>query len=140
MCRVWAGTYLFLDPHTGAVLDRHSAEVRIGVRGSSYSQRNSYKWADGRQEVHNFPAAMRGNELIMDTERLKGYAKFLDDDVLIFTWTAKADGSNGYEFVRLLSPKRRARTLQVCGADGVVSFVVHIEEELVSDEDVFIDM
>jgi hypothetical protein len=110
------------------------------VRGSRYSQRNTYAWADGRKEVHDFPGVIRGEELIIDSPRLAGRAWFLDEDVIMFYAAFKSNGASVYDVIRLLSPKRRARTWQVCSADKIISKIVHCEEEMLSQEDAFIDM
>jgi len=56
----WAGTATHLSP-TGGLLDTHATELRQGIRGLAFAQRNTYRWAaeDGgegaREEVHDFP-------------------------------------------------------------------------------------
>jgi len=56
----WAGTATHLSP-TGGVLDTHATELRQGIRGLAFAQRNTYQWAAGdggeaaREEVHDFP-------------------------------------------------------------------------------------
>lgn len=113
----WEGVYIHVDAD-GRELDRHASHLSCRFEqadgGEVYHQVNRYRWDDGREEVHDFPAQYRDRRLWFDTERIRGDAWEADEHTVILRWVYKDDersAFNLYEMIQL-SPdgNDRART------------------------------
>ena len=139
---VWEGNaiYVTLD---GEVVDRHSTRLEIGARGNKYSQRNTYKWSDGREQVYDFPGYFDADgKLIIRSERLEGECVVVDKDVIMF----KAGYKGGmaevsvYDLIRVCSDeKTRCRTWQMF-KEGMPWKIVNVVERHTNEDDVYIEM
>lgn len=112
----WVGTYILVDPE-GKILDKHESHLTCQFPTNSpypYYQINRYKWSDGRQEEHKFPATYRDKAIWFDTERIEGKAWEVDDFTIILYFSYKGmPGTYLYEMIQI-SPcnNYRARTWQ----------------------------
>jgi hypothetical protein len=87
----WVGTYTFIDLD-GNILDKHESHLSCQFPGDSsydYYQINRYKWADGKQEEHQFPGTYRDKVIWFDTERIDGKAWEVDDSTIILRFGYK---------------------------------------------------
>ena len=132
---------MFLDADTGEVQDTHACKLEIGHRGDRYSQRNTYTWADGRVEVHDFPGVFEAGELHIDSKDLTGYCKELSHDTIMFYATYKEgshrEGVDVWDLIRITTPIQRYRTWQIKAGDKVVR-LCHVDEHRTSSENAFI--
>lgn len=72
----WRGHYRHFDAE-GALVDAHESEIlnEFPAQGEfAYVQTSRFFWADGRHERHVFPGRLVANQLIWETERLRGVA------------------------------------------------------------------
>jgi hypothetical protein len=116
----WVGEYIHLDPY-GSVVDRHKSHLSCQiVEGppQAYHQINTYEWADGREEILQFPAVFRDGRLWFDTERIYGWVADGAQDPFhrtgLLEWTRKdMPDSYLYEMIQLNDNGRtRARVWQ----------------------------
>ena len=111
----WEGAYTYVDAE-GKVLDRHRSNLSCRFprdRGEiAYHQTNRYRWDDGREEVHEFPATYADGRIHFDTERIRGRAWEVDDNTIVLTWTYKGqEHLHLYEMIQLSKEGNdRART------------------------------
>lgn len=72
---VWEGHYRYYDA-AGDKTDEHESRLicRFPETGAPYHQTNHYRWADGRREVRDFPAAVKDGRLWWDNELIQGWA------------------------------------------------------------------
>ena len=121
------GTFTFFDPETGAVTDKHQCKLEIGHKDNLYSQRNTYTWEDGRQEVHDFPGEFKDGKVLIDAKDLIGYAEELSDDTVLFYATYKPEshraGVDVWDLIRLTGESQRYRTWQIKAGPKVVTLV-----------------
>jgi hypothetical protein len=100
----WEGTYTYVD-RDGKVVDQHRAQLSCLFPSEGewpYRQTNRYTWADGRKEVHEFPAAYHDGRIWFDTERIQGSAWETDDSTVILTWQYKDNPDEYlYEMIQL---------------------------------------
>lgn len=89
----WQGTYTEFDGenrHLQTFQSRLTCELPDPATGYDLIQTNRYTYADGRVEEHSFPARLKLNRLVFDTERLEGSAEELGDGLSVFvTWRRK---------------------------------------------------
>ncbi|WP_066425311.1 DUF3598 family protein [Anabaena sp. 4-3] len=110
----WIGTYTLVDT-SGKILDQHESHLTCQFPDNSpypYYQINRYKWANGKQEEHQFPATYRDKILWFDTERIQGKAWEIDDSTVILWFAYKTVPEMYlYEMIQI-SPdnNHRART------------------------------
>jgi hypothetical protein len=110
----WKGTYTHVDAQ-GNIIDQHASYLTCRFSPDfpdGYHQTNHYTWADGREEIIQFPATYHDGKIWFDTERIKGYAWEVDDKTILLTWVYNTDPDNYlYEMIQL-SPdgNHRART------------------------------
>jgi hypothetical protein len=87
----WVGTYTLIDLE-GNILDKHESHLTCQFPEDdsyAYYQINRYKWADGKQEEHQFPATYRDKAIWFDTERIDGKAWEVDDATIILRFGYK---------------------------------------------------
>lgn len=135
----WEGQYRRVDPKTGKTTDMHRSKVEVGVRGDKYSQRNTYIWDDGREEVYAFPGRLLEGEFVIETEKISAISIVVLDDAHIFYAKFKNHSGDIVDTIRLLSPTTRARTWQVRDGNEIVD-IVHVEEEKTSNDDVYFEI
>ncbi len=96
---VWDGTYTYfnaqnekIDEHTSRLLCRLPDEGDI-----PYHQTNHYKWADGKTEIREFPAAYHDKRIWWDNELIKGWAAEVPLDeynrTMMLYWQRQGDPS-----------------------------------------------
>ncbi len=81
----WVGTYTLVDT-SGKILDQHESHLSCQFPADGvypYYQINRYKWADGKQEEHQFPGTYSDKTLWFDTERIQGKAWEIDNSTVI---------------------------------------------------------
>jgi hypothetical protein len=100
----WKGTYRYIDP-SSKITDQHESLITCDFPAEgefAYRQTNRYKWADGKEEIIDFPATYQDRRIYFDTERLKGYAWEVDDKTIVLTWVYNADPNVYlYEMIQL---------------------------------------
>ncbi|AFY49213.1 hypothetical protein Nos7524_3420 [Nostoc sp. PCC 7524] len=110
----WIGIYTLIDT-SGKILDQHESHLSCQFPEDSpypYYQINRYKWANGKQEEHQFPGTYRDQTLWFDTERIQGKAWEIDDSTVILWFAYKTVPEMYlYEMIQI-SPdnNHRART------------------------------
>ncbi|MCM0589328.1 MAG: DUF3598 family protein [Gloeotrichia echinulata IR180] len=110
----WVGTYIVVDT-AGKIIDNYESHLTCQFPENetySYYQINRYKWADGKQEEHQFPGQYCDKALWFDTERIKGKAWEVDNSTVILWFAYKTvPDINLYEMI-IISPdnNHRART------------------------------
>jgi hypothetical protein len=110
----WAGSYTHIDAD-GRILDSHRSRLRCWFPESgpyAYMQQNTYEWADGRQEQHEFPASYADGRILWDTPRIVGHAWEIDGRTICLTWKRKdLVGFYLYEMIQISDDDaRRGRT------------------------------
>lgn len=135
----WEGTYRILDAKSGAILDTHGCKLELGIRGERYSQRNTYTFADGTEQVLEFAGRMVEGLLHVESERLEGYAVDIGNDGLCFYARRKSTDMQVYELIMLLAEDSRARTWSVV-QDGVMKQTVQVDESRTSRDDVYFEV
>lgn len=96
---VWEGTYRYYDAKTGKLTDEHLSRLfcRIMPEGSPYPyhQTNHYFWADGRQEVREFPAWYDDGRIWWDNDLITGWASPMKPDdyhrSTVLNWTRNGE-------------------------------------------------
>jgi hypothetical protein len=81
----WVGNYTRIDLE-GNILEKHDSHLTCQFPEDGpypYYQINRYKWANGKQEEHQFPATYRDKKIWFDTERIQGKAWEVDDSTII---------------------------------------------------------
>jgi hypothetical protein len=100
----WVGVYTVVDVE-GKILDKHESHLTCQFPEDGafpYYQINRYKWADGKQEEHQFPGIYRDKKLWFDTERIEGKAWEVDDATMILFFSYKTmPGMYLYEMINL---------------------------------------
>lgn len=93
---------------------------------------NRYTWADGKEEVHNFPGTYQDKILWFDSDRIQGKAWEIDDSTVILWFSYKtAPGMYLYEMIQI-SPdnNHRARTWHWFKNDQIYQRTLIQEERL----------
>lgn len=134
----WEGHYKKINTRSGEV-ETHKSKVQIGVRGDNYSQRNTYTWEDGRQEVQEFAGRIVNGRLEVEGKRLVGYTVFISDDVIMFYADMRGNDIDVWECIRLLGEKNRVRTWQACNEREFFQFVI-VQEKKTSSEDEYFEI
>ncbi|KAF3890685.1 MULTISPECIES: DUF3598 family protein [Nostocales] len=100
----WLGTYTVVDVE-GKIIDKHESHLTCQFPDDdaySYYQINRYKWANGKQEEHQFPGTYRDKALWFNTERIDGKAWEIDNATIILWFSYKtAPGMYLYEMINL---------------------------------------
>ncbi len=133
---VWEGYYRYFDPG-GNKTDEHKSRLicRI-IDDSAYHQTNLYRWADGRKETREFPAAIQGERLLFTSE-ITGWAQAVDLDengrTMMLHWTRNGEpGLYLYEMIQLSDDgAARARVWQWFRNDRLLQRTI-IDERRVS--------
>ena len=114
---VWEGYYRYYDA-AGEKVDEHKSRLICRIKDDrDYHQTNLYRWADGRRETRDFPAAIDGVRLILSTE-IDGWAAAVDLDehgrTMMLHWTRKNEPDLYlYEMIQLSDDgESRARVWQ----------------------------
>lgn len=110
----WIGTYTIVDT-SGKILDQHESHLTCQFPNNSpypYYQINRYKWADGKQEEHQFPGTYHDQALWFDTERVEGKAWEVDNSTIILCFSYKSIPGISLSEMIYISPdnNHRART------------------------------
>jgi hypothetical protein len=131
----WRGTYTFVDADAN-VIDKHESVVTCSFPADDqfpYSQTNRYKWADGKEQLIEFPASYKDRKIYFDTERINGYAWEVDENTIVLTWRYVANPNEYlYEMIQLDdSGTNRTRTWHWF-RDGVCYQRTLINEQKVS--------
>ena len=139
---------------TGAVEDHHQCKLEIGHKGELYSQRNTYTWADGRTEVHNFPGYFKQGRIVIDSPDVLGYAVEMSadnghvapmkrggaDTILFYAGYRPGShraGADVWDLIRLTAEDKRFRTWQIC-AGGRVVRLCEVAETRTSAANIFL--
>lgn len=135
---VWEGYYRYYD-RDGRQVDVHKSRLLCRIRDDrDYHQTNLYRWQDGRKEDRDFPAKIRGERLIFDTE-IDGWAAAVDLDehgrTMMLHWTRKAEsGLYLYEMIQLSDDgNSRARVWQWFRDDRLIQRTL-VDEQRISDD------
>ena len=130
----WTGTYTLIDT-SGKILDHHQSHLSCQLPEDGpypYYQVNRYTWADGKEEVHNFPGTYQDKILWFDSDRIQGKAWEIDDSTVILWFSYKtAPGMYLYEMIQI-SPdnNHRARTWHWFTNDQIYQRTLIQEERL----------
>ena len=130
----WTGTYTLIDT-SGKILDHHQSHLSRQLPEDGpypYYQVNRYTWADGKEEVHNFPGTYQDKILWFDSDRIQGKAWEIDDSTVILWFSYKtAPGMYLYEMIQI-SPdnNHRARTWHWFKNDQIYQRTLIQEERL----------
>ncbi|BAB76712.1 DUF3598 family protein [Anabaena sp. FACHB-709] len=130
----WTGTYTLIDT-SGKILDHHQSHLSCQLPEDGpypYYQVNRYTWADGKEEVHNFPGTYQDKILWFDSDRIQGKAWEIDDSTVILWFSYKtAPGMYLYEMIQI-SPdnNHRARTWHWFKNDQIYQRTLIQEERL----------
>ncbi len=130
----WEGTYTLIDTQ-GQIIDKHESHLTCQFPENSpysYYQINRYKWPDGRQEEHQFPATYRDKAIWFDTERIQGKAWEVDNATIILWFSYKGmPGTYLYEMIQISSCNNyRARTWQWFKNDKIYQRTLIQEERM----------
>lgn len=134
--------------------DHHRCKLEIGHKGELYSQRNTYTWADGRVEVHDFPGYFTKGRIVIDSQDVLGYALEMAadnghvapmkrggaDTILFYAGYRPGShraGADVWDLIRLTSPDKRFRTWQI-QAGGRVVRLCEVAETRTSAANVFL--
>jgi hypothetical protein len=137
---VWEGFYRYYDAE-GRKIDEHRSRLicRIPAEGPyPYHQTNHYTWADGREDVRDFPATFEHGRLVFDNELITGWAAevALDDyrRTMMLNWVRKGQPDVYlYEMIQSSDDRQsRARVWQWLRA-GKTEMRTLIDEHRVSD-------
>jgi hypothetical protein len=89
----WEGEYTHVAAD-GKIIDQHRSHLTCSFPKTGeyqYHQVNRYTWADGREEVHEFPGRYDGyGRMVFDNERLRGMTWGLDENAVYLTWIYKS--------------------------------------------------
>ncbi len=97
----------------GRILDRHRSRLECSLDGPRWSQKNTYTWDEGRQDVKQFDGTLIDGRVEFDTPRLKGVAEDVNGRVITLSWTYAHEPENAYqEVITLIDDNHRARTWQ----------------------------
>ncbi|MBD2253037.1 DUF3598 family protein [Nostoc parmelioides] len=130
----WTGTYTLIDT-SGKILDHHQSHLSCQFPEDGlypYYQVNRYTWADGKEEVHNFPGTYQDKILWFNSDRIQGKAWEIDDSTVILWFSYKtAPGMYLYEMIQI-SPdnNHRARTWHWFKNDQIYQRTLIQEERL----------
>jgi hypothetical protein len=136
---VWEGTYRYYDA-AGTKVDEHASLLICRLPGEGphpYHQTNHYRWADGRSEVRDFPAAYRDRRIWWDNDLIVGSAWEVGEDAhgrsVMLYWQRQGDPSLYlYEMIQLADDgQTRCRTWHWI-RDGRLETRTAIEERLVT--------
>lgn len=110
----WRGTYTFVDSDA-KVIDKHDSIVTCSFPADGefpYFQTNRYKWADGKEQLIEFPASYKDRKIYFDTERINGYAWEVDENTIVLFWRYVSNRKEYlYEMIQLdESGTNRTRT------------------------------
>lgn len=135
---VWEGYYRYYDP-AGNKIDEHRSRLLCRILDDrDYHQTNVYRWADGRKETRDFPAAIEGERLIFTSE-ISGWAQAVDLDehgrTMMLHWTRNGEPDLYlYEMIQLADDgEARARVWQWFKADRLLQRTL-IDERRVSTD------
>ena len=138
---IWDGIYQYYDAD-GEKTDEHRSRLicRFPATGPHpYHQTNYYTWADGRQEIRDFPAIIENGRVRWNNELIEGWAAdvSLDDfnRTSMLYWVRKdTPDIYLYEMIHLSDcGQHRARVWQHFG-DGMLLGRTLIKEQKVSDD------
>ncbi len=110
----WRGNYRHIDIQ-GNILDQHKSQVECVFPDEGpvvYTQRNKFKWDDGRTYQVEFDGCIRDNKIYWDTPTFKGYGWVASKHIFLLELERKDEpGAWFYESIVLGdTQKHRART------------------------------
>jgi len=85
----WEGEYIHVDAD-GREIDRHACRLEHYFPEDGpypYYQINTYRWADGREEVTRYDARYAEGKIWFEHPRITGYAWEVDPRTVILTWS-----------------------------------------------------
>jgi len=135
----WEGTYRYYDA-AGEKTDEHASRLICRFPQSGpypYHQTNIYRWADGREEVRDFPALIADGRIHWDNDLIKGWAAdvWLDEfgRTVMLYWVRKdMPESYLYEMIQLSDCGRHRARVWQWFADGCLTGRTLIDERRVS--------
>jgi hypothetical protein len=128
---VWEGVITEFDPNTGAVLDRRASRITMKLDGSTYWQRNEYRWDDGRAQSLEFQGRVEDGAIVLDVPQMQATARPLDERTMYFATVRPGDPpSLSHEYNVLLSPDHRCRS-SMHFRDGKLTSVTIFDEHKV---------
>jgi hypothetical protein len=112
----WDGWYRHLDTD-GTLLDAHRVRTRCEFPEDGhwhYIQHSFLSWEDGREAHYEFGGRLKGERLVWDTERFRGYGWQTHDDTLMLRLDRlDVPGAHYLEMISIAPNGRsRARTWQ----------------------------
>ena len=139
---VWDGWYRYYDAE-GNKQDEHKSRLICRFPEGEkypYHQTNLYAWADGKQEMRDFPAVVRDDRIWFDDNPLiEGWAAEVPLDTfnrtLMLNWTRKGEeGVYLYELINLSDCNRyRCRTWHWI-KDGILQQRTCMSEERIDTD------
>ncbi|MBK6596389.1 MAG: hypothetical protein IPG25_00090 [Proteobacteria bacterium] len=135
---VWEGRYTHLDGRSYAVEEVQIFRIRVEVFADSdptYRQTSHYWWADGREQELVYEGSLRGEQLVIDSERMWGECRAISADTLYMEYGYKATPALRIaEMIQLSEAgEQRARTWHWLRA-GQLERITLVREYRVSDD------
>ncbi len=138
---VWDGTYKYYNA-AGTLVDEHKS--RLFCRFSEdtkypYHQTNYYTWADGRQDIRDFPAEYRDKRVWWNNDLIIGSAWEVSEDhenrAMMLYWQRTGDPSLYlYEMIQISADgQNRCRTWHWI-RNGILETRTAIEETFVTKD------
>lgn len=134
MLGTWEGRYTVMNAQAGTIAEGGgTGRFENTARGNEYSQRNTYTNDDGSVVTRDFFGLFVEGELKIDSLRVKGVMRFLDDSTAVLNAYLKADGAQFVETWRLLDEDHRTRTWHVY-RNGQCTKIIHAQEVRLENE------
>lgn len=130
----WIGKYILIDIEA-TILDRIDSHITCQFPTNSpysYYQINHYKWPDGKQEEHCYPATYRDKKLWFNTDNIQGYAWEVGNSTIMLWFDYKIiPDMHLYEMIQI-SPcnNYRARTCHWFKNNQIIKRTLVQEERL----------
>lgn len=121
-----------MNPLEGTVSDGGTTGTfENTAEGNNYSQRNTYTDDKGSAVTRDFFGLYVDGVVKIDSLRVKGILRFLDDSTAVLNAFLKADEAQFVETWRLLDQDHRTRTWHVY-RNGQCTKIIHAQEERIS--------
>jgi hypothetical protein len=138
---VWDGSYKYYNA-AGILVDEHKSRLFCRLTDSEthpYHQTNYYTWADGRQDIREFPAEYRDKRVWWNNDLIIGSCWEVQEDAekraMMLYWQRTGDPSLYlYEMIQISADgQNRCRTWHWI-RNGLLETRTAIEESLVTKD------